>query len=99
MKLGTIGPDLMATTSKPFLKWAGAKTSLVKTLREFLPPGEERRYIEPFVGSGVVFLNMPYRSSLLSDSNHDLVSLYSVLKSKRGDFIQRCQRLFTPENN
>jgi DNA adenine methylase len=99
MKLGTIRSNLMAATAKPFLKWAGAKTQLIKTLRRFLPADQERRFIEPFVGSGVVFLNTHYRSSLLSDSNHDLVTLYSILKSKRSEFINRCQRLFTAENN
>ena len=99
MNLGTMERYVMEATAKPFLKWAGSKTQLVKTLRQFLPLGDDRHYNEPFVGSGVVFLNMHYRSSLLSDSNHDLVSLYSVLKSKRCEFINRCHRLFTPENN
>jgi DNA adenine methylase len=88
----------MESTARPFLKWAGSKTQLVKTLRRLLPPGNYR-FIEPFVGSGAVFLNNPYASSLLSDSNHDLIHLYAVLKSKRDEFIRRCKKLFTQENN
>jgi len=88
----------MESTARPFLKWAGSKTQLVKTLRRLLPPGNYR-FIEPFVGSGAVFLNNPYASSLLSDSNHDLIHLYAVLKTKRDEFIRRCKKFFTPEHN
>ncbi|HTD66396.1 MAG TPA: Dam family site-specific DNA-(adenine-N6)-methyltransferase [Candidatus Limnocylindria bacterium] len=88
----------MESPKKPFLKWAGAKTQLVKKLRPLFPEGDYR-FIEPFVGSGVVFLNTQYRSSLLSDSNQDIISLYSVLKRKPREFIQRCRELFIAENN
>jgi DNA adenine methylase len=82
---------------KPFLKWAGAKTPLIRTLRELFPDGDFR-FIEPFVGSGVVFLNTRYQSSLLSDPNRDIISLYSVLKDQREKFIAICKNLFAPEN-
>jgi DNA adenine methylase len=88
----------MESPKKPFLKWAGAKTQLVMKLRPLFPEGDYR-FIEPFVGSGVVFLNTLYRSSLLSDSNQDIISLYSVLKRKPQKFIQRCKELFISENN
>jgi DNA adenine methylase len=98
MKLSNIAVYVMESTARPFLKWAGSKTQLVKTLRRLLPPGDYR-FIEPFVGSGAVFLNNPYASSLLSDSNHDLIHLYAVLKTKRDEFIRRCKKFFTPEHN
>lgn len=82
---------------KPFLKWAGAKTPLIRTLRGLFPDGDYR-FIEPFVGSGVVFLNTRYRTSLLSDSNRDIISLYGVLKVRRERFIEICRGLFIPEN-
>ncbi len=98
MKLTRITSYVMEVTVRPFLKWAGAKTQLVKTLRRLLPPGDGR-FIEPFVGSGVVFMNTQFRSSLLSDSNQDIISLYTVLKTKRQEFIDSCKRLFTSDNN
>jgi DNA adenine methylase len=88
----------MEPTQKPFLKWAGAKTQLVRKLRPHFPLGNHR-FIEPFVGSGAVFLNSPYRSSLLSDSNQHIIDLYSVLKKKPSKFISQCKEFFTPENN
>jgi DNA adenine methylase len=98
MKLRNILSYLMESQKKPFLKWAGAKRQLVRKLRPLFPEGNYR-FIEPFVGSGVVFLNTPYRANLLSDWNQDIISLYSVLKKKPGEFIRRCERLFIKENN
>jgi DNA adenine methylase len=46
--------QLKNISSKPFLKWAGGKAKLVPILSEFL--GESERLVEPFVGSGAVFM-------------------------------------------
>jgi len=83
---------------KPFLKWAGAKTRVVPVLLPMLP-ATARRFVEPFIGSGAVFLNTNYSTNLLSDSNEDIISLYNVLKRQGGEFIERCRRLFVPGNN
>jgi len=83
---------------RPFLKWAGGKTKVVPVLLPMLPTNA-RRFVEPFVGSGAVFLNTNYTTNLLSDSNGDIISLYKVLKGKGGEFIERCRRLFVPPNN
>jgi DNA adenine methylase len=64
-----------------------------------LLPAKARRFIEPFVGSGAVFLNTNYPINLLSDSNKDIIGLYRVLKRKGDEFIERCRRLFVPNNN
>jgi DNA adenine methylase len=62
-------------------------------------PATARRFVEPFIGSGAVFLNTNYSTNLLSDSNEDIISLYSVLKRQGAEFIERCRRLFVPGNN
>ncbi len=98
MKLGNIVTCLMQSPKRPFLKWAGAKTQLVRKLQPLFPEGNYR-FIEPFVGSGVVFLNARYQTSLLADSNKDIINLYSILKKKRGEFIEQCRALFVPRNN
>ena len=51
----------------PFLKWAGRKTSIISFIKEVLP-NEARCFVEPFVGSGAVFLNTDYPVNLLADS-------------------------------
>src|SRR5688572_9303320 len=88
-------PDIIR---KPFLKWAGRKTKLVGAIRPFLPAGA-KRFIEPFVGSGAVFINTDYPSSLLSDSNEDIISLFRILQEEKDDFIRYAQKIFTPKNN
>lgn len=82
---------------KPFLKWAGNKYQIIERIKAVLPPG--KRLIEPFVGSGAVFLNTEYPSYLLADTNADLINLYQQLQTGGQEFIDYCRTLFTPENN
>jgi cbb3-type cytochrome oxidase subunit 3 len=55
--------------SSPFLKWAGGKYRIVDDIKKFLPKGN--RLVEPFVGSGAVFLNTDYDAYLLADINEE----------------------------
>jgi DNA adenine methylase len=82
---------------KPILKWAGNKYKIVDRIKEVLP--ESRRLIEPFVGSGAVFLNTNYSEYILADINADLISFYKTLQKEGESFIDRCRELFKPENN
>lgn len=83
--------------NKPFLKWLGGKTRLINDIKEVLPRG--KRLVEPFTGSGAVFLNTSYEEYLLADSNRDLINLYAILKSKGRSFLKICNALFIPEYN
>lgn len=83
--------------AKPFLKWAGNKYPILMHLQKLLPQG--KRLIEPFVGSGALFLNTDYSDYLLNDSNADLISLYNTLKKFGKRFIRDTKKLFTPPNN
>ena len=69
---------------RPFLKWPGGKYRLLSRIRKALHPG--KRLIEPFVGSGAVFLNTDYDTYLLADANPDLISLYTQLLEERPFF-------------
>lgn len=82
---------------KPFLKWAGSKYRIVDHIKTFLPEG--KRLIEPFVGSGAVFLNTDYPEYLLTDSNSDLISLYRHLKNEGPSFITYCEKYFAQKCN
>ncbi len=83
--------------TRPFLKWAGGKYRLLDRLLPSLPAGS--RLVEPFVGSGAVFLNAAYPAYLLCDLNPDLIGLYETLRREGERFIERARALFTPENN
>lgn len=82
---------------KPFLKWAGGKLRLVERIKAVLPPG--KRLLEPFVGSGALFLNTTYDAYVLADANGDLIHLYQQLQQGGQDFIDHCSTFFTPANN
>lgn len=82
---------------RPFLKWAGNKFHIVDRIREVLPAG--RRLVEPFVGSGALFLNVQFDEYLLADANPDLISLFDILRSQRGGFVDYARSLFSPTGN
>ncbi len=82
---------------KPFLKWAGNKYAILDRVQEVLPAGN--RLVEPFAGSGAVFLNTDYAQALLADSNADLISLYKLLQLQGDEFIAYCRTFFTGEHN
>ena len=82
---------------KPFLKWAGNKYSIIERVRGVLPSGG--RLIEPFVGSGAVFLNTDYPSYLINDLNPDLIHLFQYLQKDGAAFVGYCKGLFQPETN
>ena len=76
--------------AQPFLKWAGGKRQLLKTISEHLPSevknGGKTRYIEPFVGGGAVFFhireNFEFSEFYISDLNHDLINAYLVVRDE-----------------
>lgn len=57
------------------------------------------RLIEPFTGSGAVFLNTCYDRYVLADSNPDLIELYLRLTRDGDSFIATCRALFRATNN
>lgn len=73
---------------KPFVKWAGGKkqildlvlkkidecVSLVKNKNDFT-------FIEPFVGGGVVFLNLKNPHTIINDLNKELMTTYRIIRN------------------
>lgn len=82
---------------RPFLKWAGGKYRLLPRILKVLPQGN--KLVEPFMGSGVLFLNADYDRYLLADINPDLINLYQDLKKGKTEFINYCSNYFNDANN
>lgn len=61
----------------PPIKSQGIKTKLVPWIRELVPVGFSGRWIEPFMGTGVVGLNLATGPALMTDLNPHLVNFYS----------------------
>lgn len=81
----TTGPGVEATSieplRRPFIKWAGGKTRL---LRHLLPhvPATFRNFHEPFLGGGAMFFAVRRRataSAYLSDLSEELVNAWQVV--------------------
>jgi len=85
------------TTIRPFIKWPGNKYKLLNVILAKLPKGKV--LIEPFVGSGAIFLNTNYENYILSDANKDLINLYQTLQQYGDEFILFCRTFFTKKNN
>jgi DNA adenine methylase len=87
-----------STDVRPVLKWAGGKRQLLPALRPFYPAAFSR-YVEPFVGSGAVFLDL-YNTGLLagrpvrlSDINADVIGCYRMVRDAADAVIDELRRL------
>ncbi len=68
---------------KPFLRWAGGKTRLVRHLLQFVPDGyDESTYWEPFLGSGAMFFALKPQRAVLSDLNEHLIHCHKTVRDK-----------------
>jgi DNA adenine methylase len=79
-------PEASCATSgfKPFLRWAGGKTRLLRFLRPHFPAPFES-YYEPFVGGGAVFFDAGYRATsraVLADLNPELVNTWLCVRDQ-----------------
>jgi DNA adenine methylase len=73
-------PDEVAV-AKPFLRWAGGKTWLIKHLETLIPKKGFNNYHEPFLGGGSIFLALnPRKNIFLSDLNSNLIETYQAVK-------------------
>ncbi|GGR11239.1 DNA adenine methylase [Deinococcus ruber] len=62
----------------PFVKWAGGKRKLMRTILSYAPITFER-YLEPFLGGGALALALGIPGMLLNDVNGDLINAYMVI--------------------
>lgn len=65
--------------AEPVVKWAGGKARLVPQLTPLFPD-TWGRYYEPFLGGAAMFLALQPGGAVLTDINHDLVTLYQVVQ-------------------
>lgn len=75
----TVGTDIKTRIRVPPIKCQGIKTKLVRFIMDSIDWSEANngRWIEPFVGSGVVVLNVAPRRALLTDINPHIIRFYN----------------------
>lgn len=66
----------------PPIKTQGIKTKLIPWIGDAIPDGFSGRWVEPFMGSCVVALNLAPGDVLLSDTNPHLVRFYQAVQSR-----------------
>jgi DNA adenine methylase len=62
-------------------------------ISQHFPHDQSRRWVEPFIGGGAVFLNMFATDALLADSNPDLINLYRNIQRNKSAFIREVNLL------
>ncbi len=67
----------------PPIKIQGIKTKLVPWIQENIELSEETRWIEPFLGSGVVGFNLAKKNALFADINPHTINFYNQIKNKK----------------
>lgn len=67
----------------PPIKCQGIKTKLVPFIFNSIiwNPNNESRWIEPFLGSGVVALNLAPQRALLADTNRHIIAFYKAIQN------------------
>ena len=75
---------------EPFLKWAGGKRWLTRSV-DFVAPANYVRYVEPFLGGGSVFFFLAPALGVINDRNKDLMNLYRVLRDRPLDLRELIQ--------
>ena len=83
--------------AKPFVKWAGGKSSLIPQITKYYPgalkTGQIDKYIEPFVGGGAILIDVlqkyHVKQAYAYDTNQDLVNTYNVVKTDVDNLINK----------
>ncbi len=83
--------------TKPFLRWAGGKSWLIKHLSSFIPQSGYNRYHEPFLGGGSIFFHLKPNRAFLSDLNQDLIETYSQIKNNVSSVIDELKKFENTE--
>jgi len=65
----------------PPIKSQGIKTKLVPWIKE-VAPQVSGRWIEPFLGTGVVAFNAGYKKAILNDTNPHIINFYKSVQNK-----------------
>ncbi len=76
-------PLLISRVGVPPVKCQGIKTKLVRFIFSSIvwQPTKSSRWIEPFVGSGVVGLNLAPQRAIFADMNQHVINLYRAIQT------------------
>jgi DNA adenine methylase len=77
--------------------WVGNKKFYVDFIRNHMPPGwnpKKHRYIEPFLGSGVIFAHLQPKKAILSDISPYLMTIFAAMKGNPDELYKEVAALY-----
>ena len=87
------------------IRWAGSKKKILNEMLNAFKPGKNN-YIECFLGSGVVLINvlknndkLKYKNFFVNDINSNVINFYKLLQKKPEYLIKEIIELATLYNN
>lgn len=93
---------------KTFIRWQGNKSRYLKYIKENIPEtvlddieSGEITYIEPFLGSGALFLNLEPEKWIINDLNKDNINIWKCIKKEHSKIItefKKFGKMFKPKS-
>jgi len=83
----------MRTEIKPFLRWAGGKRWLAKSIAPIMRKRLKGRYFEPFLGAGAMFFAMSPKQALLSDLNGELINAFQIVAEMPNRLLKEIRKI------
>lgn len=77
----------MEIKTKTFIRWMGNKSKHLKYIIPYIPTDYDT-YIEPFIGSGAVFLKLQPNKWIINDLNKDLINCWLSIKNNPEKIIE-----------
>ncbi len=82
------------------IRWAGSKKKLLNEMLKVFFVREKNNYIEPFLGSGVVLINvlnnnsiLKYKNFYVNDINKNVINFYITIKNNVNELIKSIKKL------
>lgn len=87
---------LKSVTKSP-IHWIGGKKKMLKDIIEHLPPSFNN-YFEPFLGSGIVFINLPKSASsrtrsYINDYNTEIINIFRCIRDFPNEVISKLHKM------
>lgn len=79
------------------LKWVGSKQKILSNILPYI--GEPRTFVEPFIGSATVSLNVHAQKYVMNDMNYDLINLYLHLINDSDLILEESKQYFYSMNS
>ena len=74
---------------KTFIRWQGNKSRHIIKFSKYIPDNFNT-YIEPFIGSGALFLKLKPKKWIINDLNKDLINIWKNIKKNPTEIIKIC---------